>query len=128
VRLLLDTHILVWSAARQDKVPAKARQLIEDLSNELFFSVVSLWELTIEQGLKRSNLKIDVRRLRDALLANSYVEVAVTAEHVFALRKLPLLHGDPFDRLLLAQSIAEDFTLLTADRDLANYDGPVIRV
>ena len=126
--LLADTHILLWSALRLDRVPAKARHLMEDEANELVFSVVSLWEIAIKSAQGRPDFNVDPRRLRRQLLRNTWREIPVTGEHALTVSDLPPLHKDPFDRLLLAQAIVEDAQLLTVDARLGDYNGPIIKV
>jgi PIN domain nuclease of toxin-antitoxin system len=107
------------------RLPAKARKLISDPSNELLFSVASLWELAIKRGLGRSDFRVDPRLLRRGLLENGYVEINVTGEHAIAVDSLPSLHRDPFDRLLVSQATVESVTLLTTDAQVAAYPAPV---
>ena len=124
-RLLLDTQLLLWAAAAPGRLPTPARALIEDVDNALLFSIVSLWEVVIKAGLGRADLRIDARRLRRGLLDAGYEELTVDGEHVLAVGRLPPLHKDPFDRLLLAQSEVEGAMLVTADAQLAQYPGLV---
>ena len=128
MKLLLDTHLLVWSAWRPTKVSSVARNLINHPDNELFFSAVNLWEISIKQGLGRKDFQVDPRVLRRGLLENGYNELSVSSEHAMATRGLPNFHRDPFDRILIAQAIVEDLTLLTADATVARYAGPVRKV
>jgi PIN domain nuclease of toxin-antitoxin system len=126
--LLLDTHLLLWAAGPSPRLSSEARLLIDDLENELFFSAASLWEIAIKSGLRRLNFRVEPLLFRRNLLYNRYQELSVTGEHAVAVANLPLLHNDPFDRLLVAQSIVEGITLLTADPRVAQYPGPVRRV
>jgi PIN domain nuclease of toxin-antitoxin system len=125
VKLLLDTHLLLWAAGRADRLSAEARSLIEAEENELFFSAANLWEIVIKRGLGREDFKVDARLLRRGLLDNGYSELPVGSEHVVAIEGLPPIHKDPFDRILLAQAQVEGITLVTADPTLAQYSGPV---
>jgi PIN domain nuclease of toxin-antitoxin system len=125
MKLLLDTHLLLWAAGEPERLPAGARDLVSDLHHELLFSVVSLWEVAIKRGLGRADFRVDPRLLRRGLLDNEYSELPILSEHVVALESLPPIHKDPFDRLLLAQTIAEGITLLTIDSQLAGYAAPV---
>jgi PIN domain nuclease of toxin-antitoxin system len=125
VNLLLDTHLLLWAAGAPDRLPAVARDLIEDPGNILIFSVASLWEIAIKRGLGRDDFRVDPRLLRRGLIDNGYAELAITSEHVVAVESLPPLHRDLFDRLLIAQATAEGVTLLTSDKALAAYPGPI---
>jgi PIN domain nuclease of toxin-antitoxin system len=128
VRLLLDTYLLLWAAGPSPRLSAQARRLIDEQDNELVVSAASLWEIAIKSGLRRPNFRIDTALLRRNLLNNSYRELAVTSEHAVAVANLPLLHRDPFDRILVAQSIVEGITLLTSDPLVAQYPAPVRRV
>ena len=128
MKLLLDTHLLLWAAGKPKRLPAAARKLINDPRNELLFSAASLWEITIKRSLGREDFRVDPRLLRRGLLDNGYVELAITGEHTIAVDSLPALHKDPFDRLLVAQSMVESVTLLTSDPLLAQYPGPIRRV
>ena len=125
MKLLLDTHLLLWAAGDPDRLSAEARDLIEDEENELLFSAASLWEITIKQGQGRSDFHVDARVLRRSLLDNGYRELPISGEHAVAVDTLPLIHGDPFDRILVAQAMSEGITLLTSDTQVAEYPGPV---
>jgi PIN domain nuclease of toxin-antitoxin system len=123
--LLLDTHLLLWAAGQPDKLSAEARNLIEDSGNTLAFSAASLWEIVIKSGLGRDDFQVEPRRLRRGLLDAGYHEIAVTGEHALAVRRLPPLHKDPFDRILIAQADVEGAVLLTADHIVAQYPGAI---
>ena len=102
--------------------------MIADPANVLVFSVASLWEIAIKRSLKRPDFRIDSGVLRRGLLANGYEELTVLGSHAVAVESLPLVHKDPFDRLLVAQATVEGITLLTSDGLLARYPGPIRRV
>ena len=128
MKLLLDTHLLLWAAGNSDRLPADARPLIESPDNELFFSAASLWEIAIKCELAREDFQVDARLLRRGLLDNGYSELPIGSEHAVAVGSLPPSHKDPFDRMLIAQAMVEGITLLTADSLVAQYPGPVRRV
>jgi PIN domain nuclease of toxin-antitoxin system len=128
MKLLLDTHVLLWAAGQPDRLPAAARALLDDPRNEPVFSSASLWEIAIKSGLGRDDFHVDARLLRRGLLDNGYRELPITSEHAVAIDGLPPIHKDPFDRLLVAQSMVEGITLLTADPLVAQYPAPVQRV
>ena len=128
MKLLLDTHLLLWAAGEPDRLSADARRLIEAPENELFFSAASLWEIAIKRGLGRDDFQVDTRLLRRGLLDNGYSELPIGSEHAVAIEGLPSIHKDPFDRMLVAQSVVEGITLLTADAYVAQYPGPVRKV
>ena len=125
MKLLLDTHLLLWAAGDPDRLSHAAHALIEDLANELIFSAASLWEIAIKRGLGRADFHVDARVLRRCLLDNGYSELPITSEHAVAIDSLPLIHKDPFDRILIAQAMVEGITLLTTDSLVAKYPGPV---
>lgn len=128
MKLLLDTHLLLWAAGSPDLLPATSRPLLEDAQNELLFSAASLWEIAIKSGLGRSDFKLDARVLRRGLLDNGYQELVITSEHAVFIGSLLPLHKDPFDRILVAQASVEGITLLTTDSLVAQYPGPVRKV
>lgn len=123
--LLLDTHLLLWAAGAPEKLSEQARRMIVDTGNELWFSAASLWEITIKNGLGRADFRVDPHLLRRGLLNNGYIELPITAQHAIGTGQLPPLHKDPFDRVLVAQAIAEGALLLTTDERVAAYPGPV---
>jgi PIN domain nuclease of toxin-antitoxin system len=125
VKLLLDTHLLLWAAGQPDRLSDQARVLIEAPENELFFSSANLWEVVIKRGLGRDDFKADARLLRRGLLDNGYSELPIGSEHVGAIENLPAIHKDPFDRILVAQAQVEGITLLTVDPMVAKYPGPI---
>ena len=128
MNLLLDTQLLLWTAGQTARVPRRAAELIDDPSSNLTFSVVSLWEIAIKRGLNRPDFVVEPRVLRRNLLDAGYDELPVMASHALQVQDLPPIHGDPFDRLLLAQAMVEGLTLMTTDRRLAAYPGPIQRV
>ncbi len=125
MRFILDTHLLLWVAGASDRLPARARSLIESTENRLLFSAASLWEVVIKSGLGRDDFQVDAYLLRRGLLDNGYGELPILSEHVVAVSGLPSIHRDPFDRILVAQATVEGFTLLTSDVMVAKYPGPI---
>ena len=128
MKFLLDTHLLLWAAGQPGKLSSGARRLLNDPSNELYFSAASLWEIAIKRTLGREDFRVEPRVLRRGLLDNGYVELVITSQHAVSIDGIPPLHKDPFDRLLLAQAFSEGITLLTSDAKLARYPGPVRKV
>jgi PIN domain nuclease of toxin-antitoxin system len=125
VKLLIDTHLLLWAAAMPDRLSPRAVARLEAPDNRLLFSAVSLWEIAIKAALGRSDFTVDPRRLRQGLIDNDYEELPLTGAHALALADLPAIHKDPFDRILIAQAKVEGLALLTADATLARYGDPV---
>jgi PIN domain nuclease of toxin-antitoxin system len=125
MKLLLDTHLLLWAANEPKRLSRAARALLEDEKNELLFSAASLWEIAIKNGLGREDFKVDARVLRRGLLDNGYTELAISGEHAVNVDRLPEEHKDPFDRMLVTQALVEGITLVTADKQLKRYPGTI---
>ena len=125
MKVLLDTHILLWAAGEPDRLPPAARDMLENPQIEPVFSPASLWEIAIKRGLGRDDFQVDPRLLRRGLIDNEYAELAITSEHAVAVDGLPPIHRDPFDRLLIAQATVEGIQLLTADEMVGRYPGPI---
>ena len=126
MKLLLDTHMLLWAAA--ETLPKAAEKMVTDEENTLYFSPASIWEIGIKKNLGRSDFKVDPEVLRRGLLDNQYQELPITSLHALAANELPQIHKDPFDRMLLAQAKTEGISFLTSDSTLREYSGPVIFV
>ncbi|UEO00081.1 type II toxin-antitoxin system VapC family toxin [Acidiferrobacter thiooxydans] len=125
MKLLLDTRLLLWAAGQPEQLSVTARTLLADPQNSLMFSAASLWEVAIKRGLGRADFRVDPQILRRGLLDNAYSELSVTSEHAVAIMGLPAIHKDPFDRILIAQSLVEGVMLLTTDPVIARYAGPI---
>lgn len=123
MRLLLDTHAVLWSTGDTDRIPSGVRALIEDRRNDVFVSLVSIWEIRIKTAAGKLALDIDLlRTIEDTELGI----LPITLEHVERTATLPFHHKDPFDRMLIAQARVEGMTLVTADRMIRHYDVPVL--
>ncbi|MES2890106.1 MAG: type II toxin-antitoxin system VapC family toxin [Pseudomonadota bacterium] len=122
MRLLLDTPVLLWALAGSPKIKRISARLLND-DNQVFFSVASLWEVAIKSGIGK--LDANVVEVRRAARESGYEELAVLGKHIEALDGLPDHHRDPFDRLLVAQAIAEPMQLLTADGTVVLYGAHV---
>lgn len=122
---LLDTHLLLWASSAPNKLPTSVKKLVSDLNNQLYFSSGSLWEIIIKNSLGRPDFQVNAHVFRRALLDNDYQELNIRGDHVAALDQLPPKHKDPFDRILLAQAIVEGMILVTADTQIAQYEGPI---
>lgn len=125
MRLLVDTHLLLWALATPELLPEDARALLANLDNEILFSAACIWEVAIKSSRQRPDFQVDARVMRRRLLDNGYLELAITSEHAIASASLPPIHKDPFDRIMVAQAVVEGITLLTSDTVLAQYSGPV---
>ncbi|WP_260465193.1 type II toxin-antitoxin system VapC family toxin [Stutzerimonas stutzeri] len=102
--------------------------MIENRANELFFSAASIWEVGIKNAMGKASFRFDPRVLRRALLDGDYTELSMTSQHAIAAATLPLLHSDPFDRMLIGQATTEGFILVTSDHAIAKYSGPIKHV
>lgn len=127
MKLLLDTHVLLL-AAEGEGLSAAARAQLDDPANRLIFSAASIWKVAIKAGLGRSEFDLDPGVFRRALIENGYEELPITGVHAAAVARLPRLHRDPFDRLLIAQATVEGLPLLTADEAILSYPGPIQRL
>jgi PIN domain nuclease of toxin-antitoxin system len=125
VRLLFDTHLLLWAASSPENLPKKALGMLEDLTVTPLYSSASIWEVAIKARLGRDDFQVDPRLWRAGLNENGYDELYIDSGHALLAGELPLIHKDPFDRMLIAQAKAEGIMLITADPLLAKYDGPI---
>ena len=125
MKLLPDTHLLLWAAYDAPRLPKAAFDLITDPDNEVLFSAATLWETSIKARLNKSAFQVDPRMFKRGLIDNGYVELPVTGDHGIFAGELPLHHKDPFDRLLIAQATVEGILLLTSDDLVARYPGPI---
>lgn len=128
MRLLVDTHLLLWQSDDSPLLTAAARDILSDPRSDLYFSVASLWELVIKSAKAPDQFQIPMSAFREELLDFGYDELTITADHVLEVGKLEPLHRDPFDRLLLAQARVESLSLLTGDHALVQYGTPVREV
>ena len=121
MRLLVDTHVLLWAAAQPQRLPTSFRRQLESPQNDVVFSAASIWELAIKLQIGRLSLGVTPEKLARSAVERGFQELPVTAAHAAGVSRLPLHHRDPFDRLLVAQAIHEPARLLTVDRVLAKY-------
>jgi len=125
MRVLLDTHILLWTLTEDPRLSGKARKLIENAA-EIYISAATFWEMAIKVGLGK--LAVDLDEIREYCLESGFVELPVTSEHAIAVKDLEHHHKDPFDRLIVATAMSEPMRLLTADPGMAQYTSLAILV
>ncbi len=125
MRLLLDTHVLLWAVGMSARLSTATRQMLETPDNEVYYSAANLWEIAIKSRLRRTDFQVAPEPLLAALPAMDFTELPITARHAAAVARLPPLHRDPFDRLLIAQSQVEPMILLTNDELLVQYGASV---
>lgn len=118
MRVLLDTHILLWSLSDDPRLSAKARKLIESAA-DIYVSAATFWEMAIKVGLGK--LDVDLDEIRQYCLESGFIELPVTPEHAIAVKNLEHHHRDPFDRLIVATAMTEPMKLLTVDPILTRY-------
>lgn len=123
MRLLLDSHVLLWWFDGGEQLGETTRSAIGDPGNQALVSAATLWELSIKQSVGKLVVDVD---LREHAVEQGFEELPVTGRHALAVRDLPRHHRDPFDRMLVAQAGLEGLTLVTADRLLSAYDVPVL--
>ncbi len=116
MEILLDTHTFLWWSLQPDKLPAVVLEALQDPDNRVFFSTVSSWEAQIKTGLGKLILEESLRKIVEReLVQNNWEVLPVTLHHTWKLEQLPPLHKDPFDRLLVAQALAENLVIATRD-------------
>jgi PIN domain nuclease of toxin-antitoxin system len=127
MRFLVDTQILLWMVDEPSLLPKEARFMLEDRSTEITFSLVSIWEVSIKFSLRRPDFRMPPEELLKALRRADCKELEIADRHMIGVSRLPLLHRDPFDRLLVAQAQSEGLTLMTTDKMLSKYGRNVQR-
>src|SRR5687768_4162082 len=119
MRLLLDTHILLWWLTGDRKLPKRAREVIASGDNDVAVSAAAFWEIAIKKSLGR--IRLDLGELESAVKSDGFVELPIRIQHARQLESLPDHHGDPFDRMLIAQAIVESRQLVTSDNAMLAY-------
>jgi PIN domain nuclease of toxin-antitoxin system len=128
MRVLLDTHVLLWALAQPHRLDAETRATIESGATEVLFSAASIWEIAIKAGLRRTDFAVKPAQIARTAVDIGFVELVIRSDAAALVGELPLYHRDPFDRVLVAQAIVEPATLYTADDRLTRYSELVRRV
>lgn len=128
MRLLLDTHVLLWALISPDKIADASRSMIQTPENEVLFSAASIWEIAIKVRLDRLRPAVNPIEISKAAIESGFVELPVRSDAAARAADLPMHHRDPFDRLLIGQALAEPARFLTADRALLAYSDIVTLV
>ena len=126
MKFLLDTNAFLWAATFDPRLSARANQILNDASNDFYLSVVSLWEVTVKVQIGKLQIPQDLGAFLQRTLNRELMILPIQPEHVLNLSKLPLLHRDPFDRMLVAQSMSESVAILSSDRKLRQYEVEII--
>jgi len=121
VRLLLDTHILLWALDTPERLPCLLREQLESSVTEVYFSAASIWEIAIKSALGKVNFHYSPNQIADGARMTGFIEIPISSEHAAGVARLPLHHADPFDRLLVSQALAMPARLVTADAALIVY-------
>ena len=125
-KILLDTHIIIWLVNEPERLNSKTLELLANKKLDVYYSLVSIWELVIKVSIKKIN--IDIRQLIETLQENSIFELSFDAKHVLQVQDLPIIHKDPFDRILIAQAISEGMHFFTHDEILRSYSKKLINI
>ena len=123
MRYLIDTHLLIWAARGTESLPVKIDDIINDLSHDIYVSIASLWEMAIKKSLRKLDIDDEIF---ENLESHGYKMLPVEPRHLKILMELPHHHRDPFDRMLIAQSMVEKLTLITSDKTLERYGTKII--
>lgn len=125
MRVLLDTHVLLWLLMAPQRLGARVRDALEDPGHEVMFSAVNIWEVAIKRALAKPGFDFTADDVLHGARSTGLVELPVSALHAARVATLETIHQDPFDRLLVSQALCETARLLTADRMVARYGGPI---
>lgn len=127
MRLLLDTHILLWCLAESEDLPTKARQLVYS-ADEVYASTVNIWEIVVKRSIGKLELAFDIQDLVEVAVDSGFEMLDIQPDHALKLMDLEDYHRDPFDRMLIAQSLVEPLRLVTCDAIVAKYNATIIKV
>lgn len=128
MKILVDTHLLIWSTSDSGKLPGAARAVLENAANECFFSAASIWEIALKHTKHPNDIPLGAEDARQMFLKAGYLELAVSARHSSFVDQLPRIHLDTFDRMLVAQAQLEGMQLVTHDHVIPQYGSFVVRV
>ena len=127
MKLLLDTHVLIYATLQQSNLSNQAKEIIQDKTNELYLSTASIWEMQIKLQLGKLNLQPSLQQIiEDQCRVNDLRILSISQQHIFNLSQLPFHHKDPFDRLIISQAMTEGFSLLSKDAQITKYQVNVI--
>jgi len=126
MKLLLDTHIFLWFITADKQIPQKIIELISNLNNKRWISIASIWEIVIKMSLNKLEIKGGFQTIEDFLGNNDVEILPISFNHTKRLLSLPLLHNDPFDRIIIAQSMIENLTIISKDNRFKDYGIKII--
>ncbi len=123
---LIDTHILLWYIKGERRLSESIRELIDSVDNVIYLSKASLWEMTIKSSLGKLSIGVDLNQLADYLEEEGFIVLDFDFADLIDLHQLPFHHGDPFDRLIIAQAIVRNLTIISDDRNFSNYEAKLL--
>ncbi len=126
MNLLIDTHALIWFITDNDKLPFKTKQIIENKENNCYVSIATYWEIGIKNSIGRLDLKSDLETIFEIIEESGFETLPITTNQILRNAKLEFHHQDPFDRIIIAQSLTEKMTIITKDSQFENYNVPII--
>ena len=133
MNVLLDTHILLWTLSNDVRLPEKARKLIEDENNEIYYSIISLWEVEIKHLTHPDAMPVSAKQLTEYCVQSGFQKISIEESHIYAMADLKrekdaLSHKDPFDRILICQASTENMIFVTHDSLIGGYNAPCILI
>lgn len=120
--VLIDTHVVIWFITNDQKLPNKAKILIEDINNNCYVSIASFWEIAIKSSLGRLELNVSLEKVFEIIENSGLAILPITTSHILQLSSLEFYHQDPFDRIIIAQGINSNLAILSKDQHFAKYD------
>ena len=124
--LLIDTHAVLWFITEDRRLPKKTKQIIEDVLNNCFVSIATLWEIAIKNSLGRLELNADIEVIFRIIDETGFELLPITVNHILAYTSLEFHHHDPFDRIIIAQAIHENLIIISKDEKFDNYNVPLL--
>lgn len=118
---LLDTHAIIWFFNEPELIPSKTLEIIQESENKIFYSLISLWEISIKLKINKLKINKTVEELNEACLFSGFELISMKIEHLGALEALDLHHSDPFDRILISTALTENMTIITKDKSITPY-------
>jgi PIN domain nuclease of toxin-antitoxin system len=122
MKILLDTHIFIWFVENDDQLSLSLKQYIDNIQNEIYVSIATLWEIAIKVSLGKLEMSIDILTLIAKIEENGFVILPILPSHSLCVSKLPFHHRDPFDRMLIAQAITEQIYVISKDGSFPFYE------
>ena len=126
MNVLLDTHVLLWFMDGDEKMPAAVKEVIHNTDNKVYVSIASIWEIAIKYSIGKLKLKKGIENFLTRIDENGFILLEIDTKHIIAVTKLPFIHRDPFDRMLVAQATVESLYVMTVDSNIIQYNVDVV--